>query len=137
MLFTINQHLALAWAMFALFVIFALWYGDGKREHPYYDQGLLIGYLITAGVTFWPLMAAPQGWRLVAIVPLVATITGLAMIKRGTVLEHTGKIAPIPNEDGGQYIGNGGGVAIAGLLLGLAMFTVAVFFIGAATFFKS
>lgn len=136
MFFTIWQHLALAWGAFALLVIFALWYCPGERTHRYDNQGLLLGYLITASVTIWPLMTAPI-WRFAAIVPLGAMVVGLSMIRRGNKLEQTSGTARIPNDDGGQHIGNGGGVAIAGLLLGLVLFTVAAFFIEAATFFKS
>ena len=133
MLLTIWQHLTLAWAMFALFVIFILRYGmDKQRTHPYFSQGLLIGYLTVASVTFWPLMAAPHNWRLAAILPLAASVIGLEMIKRGTVLERTGGTARIPNDDGGQLVGQGGGVAIAGLLLGLILLSAAALFIETA-----
>lgn len=137
MFFTIWQHLALAWGAFALLVCFVLRYGMNEPTHPYFCQGLLIGYLITVGVTIWPLMATPTGWRLAAILPLCATVVGLAMIGYGSILERTHKSARVPKDDDGQYIGNGGGVAIAGLLLSLLMLSVAAFFIEAATFFKS
>lgn len=128
---TIYESLAMAWGAFALLVIFALKYGTGKREHPSYDQRLLIGYLITATVTIWPLMAAPS-WRPAAIALLTAEAVGLLMIGLGTILERTGKKARIPTDTGGQFIGRGGAVAIVGLLLGLVLLTVAASSLGAA-----
>ncbi|MDP3992758.1 MAG: hypothetical protein Q8Q05_00900 [bacterium] len=133
---TTYQHLVLAWGAFALLACFALRYGTGNRTHKYYHQGLLIGSLLSAGLSNWPLLVTPI-WRLTTVAPLTTTAVGLAMIGYGTILERMGKKARIPSDIGGVFVGNGGAVAITGLLFSLVLLTVAAFLIGAATFFIS
>ncbi|MCR4277552.1 MAG: hypothetical protein NUV80_05860 [Candidatus Berkelbacteria bacterium] len=131
---TIWQHLSLAWGAFALLAFFTLRYGTGKRTHPYFCQGLLIGHLLTAGLANWPLLVTPI-WCLTTVAPLVMVAIGLLMIGVGSILERAGKEAQVPSDVGGVIVGYGGAIAIGGLLFSLLLLTFAASFIGAATFF--
>ena len=121
---TIWQHVGLSWLAVAWLVIFAIKYGIGGRDDndPDFNRGLLVRYLLAVGLTNWPLLA-DSVWRFLAIAPILITIVGLTMIEYGTTHEQRDKEARFPI--GAEIVGNGGGVAIVGLVASLVILNIA------------